>query len=99
MTHTIINSLSEKQHGCGLRQIKAPRRVRRVVGGHLSEMGRWPWMALVENGDTIPGKLVYCGGALITEKYVLTAAHCILKYASHSDIKENNLISKYVILI
>jgi trypsin len=44
----------------------------RIVGGQESAPGAHPWMAaLSENGIN-----AYCGGALIANDWVLTAAHC-----------------------
>lgn len=48
----------------------------RIVGGTEAEEGAWPWMAaLVHAGmDSYNGQ--FCGGALIDEEWVVTAAHC-----------------------
>ncbi|XP_042210685.1 trypsin-1-like [Homarus americanus] len=43
----------------------------RVVGGKETGVHEFPWQALVR----IPSG--FCGGALINERFVLTAAHCI----------------------
>ncbi|XP_011210074.3 trypsin-1-like [Bactrocera dorsalis] len=44
----------------------------RIVGGMDTEVNEYPWMAmLMRRGD------FYCGGALINDQYVLTAAHCV----------------------
>lgn len=43
----------------------------RIVGGESASLHEWPWMALV----LLPGG--FCGGALINDRFVLTAAHCI----------------------
>ncbi|KAK9721049.1 Regulatory CLIP domain of proteinase [Popillia japonica] len=48
----------------------------RILGGELSDLGEFPWMALLEY-QTRNGKGFYCGGVLINSRYVLTAAHCI----------------------
>ncbi|KAF5295126.1 hypothetical protein FQA39_LY13277 [Lamprigera yunnana] len=44
----------------------------RIVGGRPTGVNRYPWIArLVYDG------LFHCGGSLITQDYVLTAAHCV----------------------
>ena len=52
---------------CG-RQMTAAKR---VVGGSDAGFGQYPWMALVRGG------LSRCGGALIADKWVVTAGHCV----------------------
>jgi secreted trypsin-like serine protease len=42
-----------------------------IVGGQAAEPGAWPWQVLVRPGSFL------CGGALIHEEWVLTAAHCV----------------------
>ncbi|GFS40422.1 proclotting enzyme [Nephila pilipes] len=50
---------------------------RRIVGGQESVVGAWPWMALIYYIRRT-GKSAECGGALITTKHIITAAHCIV---------------------
>ena len=47
----------------------------RIVGGKEAAEGEYPWhVAIVEiKSDE---RLIVCGGALLSNKYVLTAAHC-----------------------
>lgn len=50
----------------------------RIVGGTTAEQGSWPWMVSVQNpykGNHYDGHL--CGGSLIAENWVITAAHCM----------------------
>ncbi|XP_055373766.1 serine protease easter-like [Condylostylus longicornis] len=51
----------------------------RIFGGTETKLGEFPWLALIEyekkNED--PGH--HCGGSLINDRYVLTAAHCVKK--------------------
>ena len=50
----------------------------RIVGGEEAEIGAYPWLALL--GYTMSGRrgITYaCGGALIGNNYILTAAHCV----------------------
>ena len=47
----------------------------RVVGGRPTEAYDYPWMA----GLLFKGS-IYCGGTLINDRYVATAAHCVAGY-------------------
>lgn len=50
----------------------------RIVGGETTEIGEFPWMALLRyrNLDGTDAGF-QCGGTLINNRYVLTAAHCL----------------------
>ncbi|KAK6627829.1 hypothetical protein RUM44_010308 [Polyplax serrata] len=47
-------------------------RKHRIVGGNVTRISEYPWIAAMYR----KGKF-YCGGALITRRHMLTAAHCI----------------------
>lgn len=63
----------------------------RVVGGQPAEKGSWPWMAVVfvekRNGVKSPD----CGGALVTTRHVITAAHCIVTGRSATTMSPRQL--------
>merc|ERR1719348_2938401 len=52
----------------------------KIVGGHEAQPNQWPWQValFIDNAW-------FCGGALISENWVLTAAHCV-DGASYFDI-------------
>ncbi|XP_022825984.1 trypsin-like isoform X1 [Spodoptera litura] len=56
---------------CPACQCGVARTKRRIVGGYETKEREYPWMAmLMYNGR------FFCGGSLINDLYVLTAAHC-----------------------
>ncbi|CAB3999552.1 MAM and LDL-receptor class A domain-containing 1-like isoform X1, partial [Paramuricea clavata] len=44
----------------------------RIVGGQEATPGEWPWQVALLRG-TSP----FCGGSLVSNQYVITAAHCV----------------------
>jgi len=54
---------------CGL-----AKRATRIVGGQITEVNEYPWQV----GLVRPGlNSVWCGGAIISDQWILTAAHCV----------------------
>ena len=49
----------------------------KVVNGLNAQVGEYPWMVSLKlRGEH------FCGGTLISAKWIMTAAHCVLKYDS-----------------
>ncbi|KGL87346.1 Granzyme A, partial [Charadrius vociferus] len=44
-----------------------------IIGGHVVHPHSWPYMAAIQNENS-----TVCGGALVENQWVLTAAHCEL---------------------
>lgn len=93
---------TEGSCACGLAQ-----RNSRIVGGEQTEVNEYPWLVgLGFYGSSTPS----CGGSLINDRWVLTAAHCtqgkqpssisvILGEHNTQEIHETNMIKRTVIKI
>ncbi|CAF0894857.1 unnamed protein product [Adineta steineri] len=64
---------------CG-KQLYQPLR-QRIIGGLIAHPNSWPWQVLVRGANNM------CGGSLIDERHVLTAAHCIKNPVQVNDYK------------
>uniref|UniRef100_A0A182J8R7 Uncharacterized protein n=1 Tax=Anopheles atroparvus TaxID=41427 RepID=A0A182J8R7_ANOAO len=50
----------------------------RIVGGTRAAIDQYPWMALLQYARQEKKRLA-CGGALLNRRFVLTAAHCVVR--------------------
>lgn len=56
----------------------------KILGGRKAGIGDWPWaVALVHGGMENAYRGQFCGGSLIAERWVLTAAHCLTDKAGN----------------
>ena len=62
-------------------------RGKRVIGGTEFAAGKWPWLVSLQGkiptltffGFPIAYHKVYCGGSLLNERWLMTAAHCFVE--------------------
>jgi len=50
----------------------------RIIGGRIAEKNEFPWqvsLQLMESGV----KTHICGGSIISDSWIITAAHCVKK--------------------
>ena len=71
---SIVAIVSEGKYSkCGIenKEYKSGN-VNRIVGGMQASPHRFPWQALVQDEQ---GRI--CGGSVISNRHIITAAHCI----------------------
>ena len=61
----------------------------RIVGGEEAEVNEYPWMVRLFTTST-PFFYDICGGSLISDSWILTAAHCITPGKTTAYLGEHN---------
>lgn len=60
----------------------------RIIGGVAADPSDYPWaVALLRANVTDPFNAQFCGGSLIADRWVLTAAHCVEDFSSASNLE------------
>ncbi|CAG2103117.1 unnamed protein product [Medioppia subpectinata] len=55
---------------------------KKIMNGVAAEKGEWPWMVRLLSCNTINKDCTDCGGSLISDEWVLTAAHCAKNFTN-----------------
>ncbi|ROL50186.1 Chymotrypsin-like protease CTRL-1 [Anabarilius grahami] len=75
----LVASSLGKVMGCGVPAIKPQTIGSRIVNGQNAISGSWPWQVSLQ----LPNGFHFCGGSLINQNWVLTAAHCSVVVGYH----------------
>ncbi|XP_040918162.1 transmembrane protease serine 9-like [Toxotes jaculatrix] len=68
---TLLTLLTPESHS-QLSDCGQPPLNTRIVGGQVAPVGSWPWQVSLHSSGSH-----FCGGSLINNNWVLTAAHCV----------------------
>lgn len=80
-TVLIASAFGANHPDCGT---KGPKFYPRIVGGENAEKGEFPWQISLRRKSSNTWRHT-CGGSLLNEQWVLTAAHCV-----HSNLNPSN---------
>lgn len=75
ITFTLPENTINRKTDLSVKECGLSNQENRIVGGRPAEPNKYPWLArLVYDGK------FHCGASLLTNDYVITAAHCLRKY-------------------
>ncbi|XP_034657636.1 serine protease 1-like [Drosophila subobscura] len=73
----------------------------RIVNGEQAKEGQFPYLVGLNIASKIPRRGSWCGGSIISDEWILTAAHCIKLFQGKITIyygSENRKIAKLLVV-
>nr|XP_014354147.1 PREDICTED: transmembrane protease serine 12-like [Latimeria chalumnae] len=80
-----VVAIRAAEKDCGQRPLMDPPGGSRVVGGRDAPLGAWPWQVSLQFMIGLSQYRHSCGGSVIDNSLVLTAAHCFALYTDISN--------------
>jgi len=68
-------SVDVLEGNCGTPVVEPDVSLTRIVGGTEARKNSWPWQCKLYMN--IHGSWYGCGASIISDRYILTAAHCV----------------------
>lgn len=63
-----------------------------IINGTSALMGSWPWQVGITQFNESLLRYIHCGGAVLNEMWVMTAAHCVTRPKSKENREPNSLL-------
>ncbi|GFS82775.1 prothrombin [Nephila pilipes] len=77
-----VSQRAQVEDICGMPKVGTPSKDipsmqhGKIVGGHNTNKGAYPWQVMLWE----PNLKSFCGGSLLNERWIATAAHCFINY-------------------
>lgn len=71
-----LNSRKKREEPVEEKELAAPPKMSRIIGGFSASEGFYPWQAGVQRLVTGGIYSHWCGGTILSEHWILSAAHC-----------------------
>jgi trypsin len=89
----IVNACKERSnrdvtHRPGTRSLEPQPK---IVGGRPTNTDKWPWAVAIHEVTTGGSLRQFCGGSVVGDKWVLTAAHCKVRSSDKMIVGRSNL--------